>query len=152
MAGFHSRDLRKGRRSEAGRPYLVTVATFQRRQLLGALMTARGVVRALRHMHELGHVESHCFVVMPDHFHWLFTLGTDKALAPAVQSAKAMASRNIRALAGSHETVWQRGFHDRAIRRDEDLAAVARYVVANPLRAGLVDTVGEWPHWDAAWL
>ncbi|MFB6261862.1 MAG: transposase, partial [Thiohalorhabdaceae bacterium] len=48
--------------------------------------------------------------------------------------------------------VWQPGFHDRAIRREEDLEAVARYVVANPLRAGLVDRIADYPHWDAAWL
>ena len=42
--------------------------------------------------------------------------------------------------------------HDRALRRDEDLLAVARYIVANPLRAGLVRRVGDYPLWDAVWL
>ena len=48
--------------------------------------------------------------------------------------------------------VWQDGFHDRALRREEDLVAAARYVVANPLRAGLVQKLGDYPHWDAIWL
>lgn len=48
--------------------------------------------------------------------------------------------------------VWQRGFHDRALRQEEDLIATARYVVANPLRAGLVDRIGDYPWWDAVWL
>ncbi|MGH8412134.1 MAG: REP-associated tyrosine transposase, partial [Pseudomonas sp.] len=38
------------------------------------------------------------------------------------------------------------------IRRDEDLPAVARYIVANPLRAGLVEKIGDYPLWDAVWL
>jgi len=29
---------------------------------------------------------------------------------------------------------------------------VARYIVANPLRAGLVESVRDYPHWDAIWL
>ncbi|MFV3290267.1 transposase, partial [Pseudomonas sp. NY11955] len=29
---------------------------------------------------------------------------------------------------------------------------VARYIVANPIRAGLVSRVGDYPHWDAVWL
>jgi hypothetical protein len=29
---------------------------------------------------------------------------------------------------------------------------LARYVVANPVRAGLVQRVGQYPHWDAIWL
>jgi putative transposase len=48
--------------------------------------------------------------------------------------------------------LWQKGYHDRAIRREEDLLAVARYIVANPLRAGLVKRVGDYPLWDAVWL
>jgi hypothetical protein len=29
---------------------------------------------------------------------------------------------------------------------------VARYVVMNPVRAGLVSRVGDYPFWDAAWI
>jgi len=29
---------------------------------------------------------------------------------------------------------------------------VARYIVANPIRAGLVDNIGQYPYWDAVWL
>ena len=30
--------------------------------------------------------------------------------------------------------------------------AAARYIVANPLRAGLVKQIGDYPLWDAIWL
>ncbi len=43
-------------------------------------------------------------------------------------------------------------FHDRAMRKEEDLKAAARYIVANPLRAGLVERCGDYPLWDAVWL
>ncbi|MNN75503.1 hypothetical protein D3C81_1918110 [compost metagenome] len=48
--------------------------------------------------------------------------------------------------------VWQSGYHDHALRRDEDLKAAARYLVANPLRAGLVKSVRDYPFWNAVWL
>ena len=35
---------------------------------------------------------------------------------------------------------------------EPDELATARYVVANPLRAGLVTSIGDYPFWDAAWL
>jgi hypothetical protein len=38
------------------------------------------------------------------------------------------------------------------IRREEDLVSIARYIVANPLRAGIVKSVREYPHWDAVWF
>ncbi|MGB7814803.1 MAG: hypothetical protein WBL28_00460 [Methylotenera sp.] len=48
--------------------------------------------------------------------------------------------------------IWQPGFYDHAIRKDEDIVAIARYIIANPIRAGLVKRVGDHPHWDAVWL
>jgi REP element-mobilizing transposase RayT len=48
--------------------------------------------------------------------------------------------------------LWQPGYHDHALRREEDLVATARYLVANPLRAGLVQHIGDYPLWDAVWL
>ena len=48
--------------------------------------------------------------------------------------------------------VWQKGYFDRALRYEEDLKAAARYIIANPLRAGLVAQVGDYPLWDAIWL
>jgi len=41
---------------------------------------------------------------------------------------------------------------DHALRSDEDLRAVARYVIANPVRAGLAQRVGGYPFWDAVWI
>ena len=35
---------------------------------------------------------------------------------------------------------------------DEDMRAMARYIVANPLRASLVEHIGDYPLWDAVWL
>ena len=48
--------------------------------------------------------------------------------------------------------LWQAGFHDRALRAEVDVRAAARYLVANPLRAGLVVSVGDYPYWNAIWL
>jgi putative transposase len=39
------------------------------------------------------------------------------------------------------------GFHDRCLARtDETLADVARYIVENPVRAGLVQRPEDWPY------
>jgi hypothetical protein len=48
--------------------------------------------------------------------------------------------------------VWKPGFHDRALRHEDSMVDAARYIVANPLRAGLVERVGDYPFWDAIWL
>lgn len=48
--------------------------------------------------------------------------------------------------------LWQPGFHDRVLRAEDDLVAVARYVVANPIRAGLSRSFGGYPFRDAVWI
>ena len=49
-------------------------------------------------------------------------------------------------------SLWQRAYYDRAARKDDDIRRIARYIVANPLRAGLVQNIGDYPHWDCIWM
>ena len=50
------------------------------------------------------------------------------------------------------QRISQAGYYDHALRQEEDMQKIARYIVANPIRAGLVNKVGDYPHWDAIWL
>ncbi|MGD9786873.1 MAG: transposase [Sulfuricellaceae bacterium] len=84
--------------------------------------------------------------------HWLLTLGECElsSLVRRFKSRSAIAVNRRSNMAGAR--VWQPGFHDHALRREEDMQEVARYVVANPFRAGLANSLKTYPHWDAAWL
>ena len=74
-------------------------------------------------------------------------------LSAVVGKIKSHSSRLINRLHGTRgQPIWQRGFHDHALRKDESVLAAARYIIANPLRAGLVRRVGDYPLWDAVWL
>jgi putative transposase len=92
------------------------------------------------------------FVVMPDHLHWLVEVREGWTLAKVVGDVKSVSAHRINQFLGRKGKIWQAGYHDHALRREEDLVGVARYVVANPLRAGLVTRLGEYPLWDAIWL
>ena len=142
----HAKDLRKGRYSQFGQIYLITTVTRDRQPVFANFRAARILIHALREEQNLGRADTLAVVVMPDHLHWLMTLGEDAELSMVVRAVKAVTAKK---LGGA---LWQRGFHDHALRREEDLLEVARYVVANPVRAGLVARVGDYPHWDAIWL
>ncbi|WP_345531335.1 REP-associated tyrosine transposase [Viridibacterium curvum] len=144
--------LRRGRVSEASRAYLVTAVTAGRVPRFESLLAARAVVRVMRGLHDEGWVESRAWVVMPDHLHWLFVLGEEASLAGVMQRLKGSSARAVNLLEGRTGALWQSAYHDHAVRAEEDLRAIARYVVANPLRAGLVTDIGLYPHWDAVWL
>lgn len=144
--------LRKGRRSLANQIYHVSTATRDRRPIFSDLKCGRAVVRALQYEHDAGYVDSLAFVVMPDHLHWLFALMGSRQISECVKNVKCNSARTVKKIAGIDGVVWQKGFHDRAIRRDEDLVHVARYIVANPWRAGIVDSIRDYPLWDTKWV
>ena len=146
-----SKRLRLGRFSEAGRIYLLTTNTRDREPVFSDVALGRLVVAQCRHAQERGCVHSLAWVVMPDHFHWLIELRQGN-LGELMQKTKSLASKAVNRAVGRQVRLWQPGFHDRALRRDEDLVKLARYVVANPLRAGLVGRLGDYPLWDAIWV
>jgi REP element-mobilizing transposase RayT len=149
----HCRNLRLGRFSEPERVYSVTAATHGRIPYFLDLKLGRYVVSAFRFQNDCGRASTLAYVVMPDHFHWLIRLGTDTSLSEVMRSAKGFSARQINfALGAKHRKVWQAGFHDHAVRREENMVGIARYLLENPLRAGLVENIGEYALWDADWV
>jgi putative transposase len=142
----HAGNLRSGRYSEQGRIYLVTAVTHNRTPWFLDMNKARCVVICMRETQQREIAETLAYVLMPDHLHWLMTLGERHNLSAVVGAVKSMSSHRLGC------RIWQSGFHDHAVRREEDLVKLARYVVANPLRAGLVRKLGDYPYWDAVWL
>lgn len=143
--------LRKGRYSEAGRVYLLTSVTQNREPIFSDWRLGRLLVREMRMLHDGGQVVSLAWVIMPDHLHWLVELG-QLPLDTLMRQLNSRSAIAINRRRGRRDRLWQKGFRDHALRRDEDIQSIARYVVANPLRAGLVGRVGDYPLWDAAWL
>lgn len=146
-----TRALRIGRVSIPGQIYWLTTVTAGRRRLFNELSAGRCLVRALKAAESTGAAQTLAYVVMPDHLHWLMSLG-DTSLPLTVGAVKSGSAREIRGLLHLSGRVWQRGYHDHALRRDEALITFTRYLVANPVRAGLVRRVGDYPLWDCVWL
>ncbi len=145
-------DLLKGRWSIRYQYYLVTFTTRDRAPMFRDLHLARLVVAELRNLQRAGLATSVAWVIMPDHVHWLFQLHAESNMSRVVKLLKGRSARTINVYRSSKGSVWQSGFQDRAIRREGSLRLVARYIVANPLRAGLVTAIGDYPHWDSIWL
>lgn len=143
------RALRKGRWSEAGRPYLVTTPTFNRNRLFADDELARIVARKTLCTDLWRGGRLHGWVLMPDHWHALLDLGGDD-LSNVIRRFKSVTARAINVARGCNEPVWQEGFHDHALRKEETIVGVLRFVLANPLRAGLCRSVWSYPYWDAA--
>ncbi|NUT75458.1 transposase [Pseudomonas sp. C1C7] len=146
-----SHRLRMGRYAEPHRIYLLTTNTIGREPVFENFKLGRLVVHQFRQAQNSGWAKSLAWVVMPDHFHWLIEL-ENCSLSTLMRTTKSLITREVNLASNRVGPLWQQGYHDRALRREEDLVKMARYVVANPLRAGLVKRLGDYPLWDAVWL
>ncbi len=140
-----SAQLRKGRVSHKGYVYHVTLTLENRNPVFLDFFKAQYLKRCLVNSDEQGFTETYCFCIMPDHLHWLFQLNLE-SLPRVISRVKSEYSRSTKT------KVWQDGYHDHAVRSDESLINIARYIVSNPLRANLVSKVRNYPHWDSIWL
>lgn len=145
-------DLRKGRVSLVYNAYFVTTVTKNRIPYFQDFYCARLLVTEMRRLHEENQLASLAWVIMPDHLHWLFQLQEDQTLSEIVRLLKGRSAHRLNHYLQRQGSVWDRAFHDHALRKDEDIKNIARYIVANPLREKLVEKLEDYPMWDAAWL
>lgn len=140
-----SSEIRKGRQSIVNGAYHAVFNTRNRQSIFSDFELAHTMRLCLKASDAQCHSETLAYCIMPDHIHWLFIL-KQHSLSAVIARTKSDFSRK------TQSKIWQDSFYDHAIRSDEALIEVARYIVANPLRAGLVKNVSEYPHWDTIWL
>lgn len=81
---------------------------------------------------------------MPDHVHILLRALTETAtLTRMLPDWKQRVGFSWSRRSG--EQLWQKGYWERVLRSGDDEIAIARYIVENPVRAGLVSDPRSYP-------
>jgi putative transposase len=131
------------------RTFFVTSSTWGK---CGLLQSARAVglfIEVLYHYREQRKYFFHEFVVMPDHFHLLITLGSEMTVEKAVQLIKGgFAFRAGREL-GFRAPVWQKGFSEIRVHEREAFLGMREYIHANPVKRFLVKAATDYPYSSA---
>jgi putative transposase len=126
--------------------YFLTVCVNQRTPVfkdiaLGKLLATHFLTIATCHGFEI-----FAYCVMPDHFHALAAGQRDdcdlKRFMHRWKQATGYWWKHDR---GRRSRLWQEGFHDRILRDQDVTESVVRYILENPVRAGLVDDPREYP-------
>ena len=84
------------------------------------------------------------YCVMPDHVH-ILGLGISDTSNAATFMQRFKQLTGFRFAKTHSKPFWQQSFYDHAARLEEDLLPIARYILDNPIAAGLVAPGGEWP-------
>ena len=126
------------------RAYLLTLRCAAGARALEEHAFTRQCIDALRRYsekHRLG-IMAYCF--MPDHLHLLLQGRPGASVPDFVKEFKQRAGYDYRQAHGRQ--LWQKSYHDHILRGEEDVERVARYVIGNPVRAGLVRHAEDYPY------
>jgi REP element-mobilizing transposase RayT len=102
-------------------------------------------------------LDMHGLVIMPDHAHMIFTPRLDSAGAPfglaeIMHGIKGASAHTINKLLHRRGPVWQNESWDHVLRHDKSLEDKVKYICENPVRAGLVKTVDDYPWLWREWI
>lgn len=146
MKGPGSKALRKGRISVPGARYLITKnAQESKGPILTQAENPSFLISWFFTAQRRRWINLHAFVVMPNHYHLVITLGKTVSLSEAIGKIDENTSRLIKRAMKSKEVFWQDGLHDHLIRETEDVRKHIEYVHMNPVEAGLVEKPEDWP-------
>jgi putative transposase len=125
--------------------YFLTFRTDQSRETF-ARSEAVHVVLAqfLRAAHER-RFEVTAYCLMPDHVHFLVHgLADESDCKGFIKAAKQYSGYYFKQKYG--ERLWQRYGFERVVRDAREIAFAIGYIVANPVRSGLVEHPSDYPH------
>jgi putative transposase len=130
------------------RTFFVTSSIAGKRSLLQSDRSATLFLETL-YEYRPGKFSLHEFVVMPDHFHLLLTVGSELTIERAIQFVKGGFSFRAGRELGFTAPVWQKGFSEVRILNTDAFDRVAQYIRNNPVRRGLVQHAAEFPYSSA---
>jgi REP element-mobilizing transposase RayT len=129
---------------QPGTRALLTVVVDGRRRIFEAPELARPTIDLLREQSMRDAIAVLAFCLMPDHLHLLVRVDGLIGVPRFVQDFKGKSTRAAWNY-GHVGQLWQRSFHDRLLRESDNELERVRYIVANPVRSGLVDEWQEYP-------
>ena len=126
--------------------YFLTVCVNQREPVFGNHELGTSVADQFLRIAVVFDFEVIAYCVMPDHFHALAAATSEvSALKPFMHRWKQASGYWWKHDRQRHRRVWQEGYYDRILRDDDATEGVVRYILENPVRAGLVDDAREYP-------
>jgi putative transposase len=126
------------------RTFFAASQAYGHRNLLQSERMAGLLIEVIKRNREQGRLRLHEYVIMPDHFHVLLTLGKAVSIEKAMQYIKGGFSFRAARDGIYRGEVWQVGFTEVQIHTVNEFQARQKYIHMNPVRRGLVATPEEY--------
>jgi REP element-mobilizing transposase RayT len=100
--------------------------------------TARGIRDSILHRVNSRIWWVHAATIMPDHVHLVLGFPPEADVGKSIRDWKRWTARALR-------FDWQRDFFEHRLHGEENFQEKTRYVLENPVRAGLIGDWRDWP-------
>lgn len=131
---------------------LLTFETHLRKPVFQDFALACAVARAIAEPAHWGEARLLAWVLLPDHWQGLVETRDEAARSRLVQNLKTATARCVREWDATIEPLWARATQERRLRRDDDRAEAARYLISEPVRTGLATRLDDYPFWNSEWV
>ena len=122
----------------------VTISVSERQPVFADPSLVHECVQLLGERAEEMNVSIIAYCFMPDHLHLLLYVDEGGDIVDFVRDFKGRTTR-LFWQRNLHGSVWQRSFYDHVLRERDDPMKHIRYIIENPVRAGIVESFYEYP-------
>lgn len=88
-----------------------------------------------------------CYCIMPNHVHLVFRLlAGNSGISKIMKGIKGTSARKSNLFLNKTGKFWQDESYDRLVRNDKELFFIIKYILMNPVKAGLANNWNDWEH------
>ncbi len=131
--------------ASANRVVFITICSYQKSTPFAHPERNQAIIDCL----QLEQIRNHCriftYCLMPDHLHYLVSPEEDGNSVLKFTDQFKGKTTNLSWKYGWRGKLWQPRSYDHIVRTEEDLRAIAQYILNNPVRKELVSNADEWP-------
>ncbi len=136
--------------------YYITICTHNKQHYFTNIEITK-IIKDEIEYRMINEIKLYCYCIMPDHVHMLLSLtenytkkdigklAVKGTLQNWVSAFKRYTSRITNQLF-EIKPLWQKNFHDHIVRKEESLLKIAKYIIENPVRKGMVSEWEEYPY------
>ena len=128
--------------SQPGITAHIIIGTFQKQPYFNDTELAQKFLEVLVETAKENNTRIYAYCIMPDHIHILIESSKNMSIISFIKHVKGRFvswcrenDKNIR---------FQRSFYDHILRKGEDVYTISRYIIGNPIRAGIEDHFGDY--------
>jgi REP element-mobilizing transposase RayT len=126
--------------------YFLTLCSLRGEDVFTNSKLANEIIDCLKTCKKKLGYELYVYCLMPDHLHILISpRDTGTSISDFIKSFKSLTTRIYWKFSDKGK-LWQRGFYDHIVRKEEDLVEITKYILNNPVRKGLVEVDQEYPY------